>query len=59
MKPFLLRLLEDILLDNKMCLGLFTVADFMKFSKTSKPTYKLIVKHKLIKRLVRYGNLDE
>jgi len=59
MKPFHLRLLEDIVLENKQCLGLFSVREFIKISQTSKATYKLIVKHKMVKKLVRYGNLDE
>jgi len=58
MKPFHLKLIEEILLEKNFCLGLFTVNDFMHLSLTSKPSYKLIVKHKAIKRLVRFGNLD-
>ena len=59
MKPFHLRFLEDIVLENKVCLGFFTVRDFINISQTSKTAYKLIVKHKIVKKLVRYGNLDE
>lgn len=59
MKPFHLKLIEEILLEKNFCLGLFTVNDFMHLSLTCKRSYKLIVKHKVIKRLVRFGNLDE
>jgi len=59
MKPFHMRLLEDIVFENKSSLGLFTVGDLMKMSQTCKATYRLVVKHKVIKKLVRYGNLDE
>ena len=58
MRPFYLRLIEDVLLENKFCLGLFTVSDLMKMSQTCKTSYNLIVKNKVIKKLVRYGNLD-
>ena len=59
MRPFYLRLIEDVLFENKFCLGLYTVSDFMKMSQTCTTSYNLIVKNKIIKRLVRYGNLDE
>jgi hypothetical protein len=59
MRPFYLRLIEDVLFENKFCLGLYTVSDFMKMSQTCKNSYNIIVKNKIIKRLVRYGNLDE
>ena len=58
MTPFHSILIEDIIVKNQECLGMFTVSAFMKLSQTSKRAYKLIVKHKIIKKLVRLGNLD-
>ncbi len=59
MMPFHVILLQEILVkQNDACLGLFTVREFMKLSQTCKSAYKLIVKYKIIKKLVRFGNLD-
>jgi hypothetical protein len=59
MIPFHIRFIQEILVEKSECLGLFTVSQFIKLSQSSKRAYKLIIKHKLIKKLVRFGCLDE
>jgi hypothetical protein len=58
MVPFHVRFIEEIVVQRTECIGLFKVSDFIKLSQTCKRNYKLIIKYKLIKRLIRYGNLD-
>ena len=43
---------------NTLCLGLFTVKDFIRLSGTNAYLQRVIVKDKVIKRLVRFGNLN-
>jgi hypothetical protein len=57
--PFHIKFIEEILVPRNECMGLFTVGDFIKLSHTCKKIYRRIVKHKLIKKLVRFGNLEQ
>ena len=53
-----MSLIKDIIMPNTPCLGLFTVKDFIRLSGTNTYLQRVIVKGKVIKRLVRFGNLD-
>lgn len=56
--PFHHKFIGEILANVTPCLGVFTVKDLILISATCKRAYRLTVKHKLIKKLVRFGNLD-
>jgi hypothetical protein len=56
--PYYVRFLQDVVVSKNNILGIFTVKDFMQFSGLCKRVYRLTVKHKVIKKLVRFGNLD-
>jgi hypothetical protein len=54
----MVKFIKEIVIHHNNCLGYFTVKDFIKISSLNQNLYKLVVKHKIVKKLVRFGSLD-
>ena len=52
------RFVKEVTLVHDECIGFFTVKDFIKISMVNRKLNRLVIKHKLVKKLVRFGNLD-